>query len=271
MARYIYSRCSTDSQDYAQQQNCVNGYLASIRIDPDKEITQTVVEKISGTVNHNERKLSVLLRKCKSGDTIYFSELSRLGRNMVDLNNIVNECCERGIILIQCKDGMKIENESIGGKALLFALSLAAEIEVNNIRQRTNMGLDVRKKRQAKGETWISKSGRECSRLGRPADGIDEKTGKPYWDLSAANAASGAARTDAAISWRDSSQAVKFVRRKKTEGWGVMQITEELGKLYDENIPEDPEGENPYGAPTGCKPTKGTVSKWCREMNPLAV
>lgn len=269
MALYIYSRCSTDSQDYAQQQNCVNGYLASIRIDPDKEIAQTVVEKISGTVNHNERKLSVLLRKCKSGDTIYFSELSRLGRNMVDLNNIVNECCERGIILIQCKDGMKIENESIGGKALLFALSLAAEIEVNNIRQRTNMGLDVRKKRQAKGERWISNTGRECSRLGRPADGID-KHGKSYWDMSAANAASAAARADAAISWRDSSQSVKFVRRKKAEGWGVMQITEELGKLYDEFSSTDGSA-NPYATPTGCKPSKGTVSRWCREMNPIAV
>lgn len=270
MARYIYSRCSTDSQDYAQQQNCVNGYLASIRIDPDKEITQTVVEKISGTVNHNERKLSVLLRKCKSGDTIYFSELSRLGRNMVDLNNIVNECCERGIILIQCKDGMKIENESIGGKALLFALSLAAEIEVNNIRQRTNMGLDVRKKRQAKGEMWISNSGRECNRLGRPADGIDEH-GRPYWDLSAANEESSRVRHESMILWREQSQAISFVRRKMGEGWGVQQITEELGHLFDENKPIDADKKNPYATPRGYKPSKGTVSKWCREMNPLAV
>lgn len=269
MARYIYSRCSTDSQDFAQQQNCVNGYLASIRIDPDKEITQTVVEKISGTVNHNERKLSELLRKCKSGDTIYFSELSRLGRNMVDLNNIVNECCERGIILIQCKDGMKIENESIGGKALLFALSLAAEIEVNNIRQRTNMGLDVRKKRQAKGEKWISNTGRECDRLGRPADGIDAH-GRPYWDLSAATEASCIAKQEAAIRWREQSKAISFVSRRRSEGWSIVQITEELGRLYDEFAATDGSA-NPYATPKGCKPTKGTVSKWCREMNPLAV
>lgn len=270
MALYIYSRCSTDSQDFAQQQNCVNGYLASIRIDPEKEIAQTVVEKISGTVNHNERKLSVLLRKCKSGDTIYFSELSRLGRNMVDLNNIVNECCERGIILIQCKDGMKIENESIGGKALLFALSLAAEIEVNNIRQRTNMGLDVRKKRQAKGEKWISKTGRECDHLGRPADGIDEH-GKPYWDVSAMVEAAAQKRSDAAILWVEDSKAVERARAKRAAGWKIDDIVRDLGELYDQNIPDDPKQKNPYGTPTGCKPSKGTVSKWCREMNPLSV
>ena len=263
MGRYIYSRCSTDSQDFAQQQNCVNGYLASIRIDPDKDIAQTVVEKISGTVNHNERKLSELLRKCKSGDTIYFSELSRLGRNMVDLNNIVNECCERGIILIQCKDGMKIENESIGGKALLFALSLAAEIEVNNIRQRTNMGLDVRKKRQAKGERWISNTGRECDRLGRPADGIDEQ-GRPYWDLSAANEASCIAKQEAAIRWREQSAAYKMVRE-----WNAMRKTRnemlsELQRLY-ELAPEK------FGTPKGQCVTRSVLDRWCREMNPIAV
>ncbi len=263
MARYIYSRCSTDSQDFAQQQNCVNGYLASIRIDPDKEITQTVVEKISGTVNHNERKLSVLLRKCKSGDTIYFSELSRLGRNMVDLNNIVNECCERGIILIQCKDGMKIENESIGGKALLFALSLAAEIEVNNIRQRTNMGLDVRKKRQAKGEKWISNTGRECDRLGRPADGIDEH-GNPYWDLSAANEASCIAKQEAAIRWREQSAAYKMVREWQAMGKTRNEMLAELQRLY-EHAPEK------FGTPKGQCVTRSVLDRWCREMNPLAV
>lgn len=263
MARYSYFRVSTLDQDFAQQKNCVNGYLASIRIDPDKEIAQTVVEKISGTVNHNERKLSVLLRKCKSGDTIYFSELSRLGRNMVDLNNIVNECCERGIILIQCKDGMKIENKSIGGKALLFALSLAAEIEVNNIRQRTNMGLDVRKKHQAKGEKWISNTGRECDRLGRPADGIDEQ-GRPYWDLSAANEASCIAKQEAAIRWREQSAAYKMVRE-----WNAMRKTRnemlsELQRLY-ELAPEK------FGTPKGQCVTRSVLDRWCREMNPLVV
>lgn len=263
MAIYSYFRVSTLDQDYAQQQNCVNGYLASIRIDPDEEITQTVVEKISGTVNHNERKLSELLRKCKSGDTIYFSELSRLGRNMVDLNNIVNECCERGIILIQCKDGMKIENESIGGKALLFALSLAAEIEVNNIRQRTNMGLDVRKKRQAKGERWISNTGRECDRLGRPADGIDEN-GKPYWDLSAANEASCIAKQEAAIRWREQSPAYKMVREWQAMGKTRNEMLAELQKLY-EHAPEK------FGTPKGQCVTRSVLDRWCREMNPIAI
>lgn len=270
MALYAYFRVSTLEQDFTQQQNCINNYLASVRLDIDKDIKQKVVEKVSGTVNHNERKLSVLLRRCQSGDTIFFSELSRLGRNMTDLNNIVNECCERGIVLIQCKDGMKIENKSIGGKALLFALSLAAEIEVNNIRQRTNMGLDVRKKRQAKGESWISNSGNVCDRLGRPADGYDAN-GRPYWDLSAANEASARVRQDKAILWREQSMAVSFIRRKRAEGWTVSQIAEELGQTFDDFAAKHPDQPNPYATPKGRKPQKGTVSVWCREIGPLVV
>ena len=155
-----YYRVSTEGQDFLQQQQVVTSYLK--RIGETAELYQ-VVEKVSGSVRHTERKLNELLKQCDKGSTIYISELSRLGRNMSDLFQIVTECCERGITLIQCKDNTIIENTSIGGKALLFALSLAAEIELNNIRQRTKAGLSARKnKGQEIGgttELWGSKNG----------------------------------------------------------------------------------------------------------------
>lgn len=103
--------------------------------------------KISGTVKHTKRKLHELLESCDKGSVIYVSELSRLGRSMSDLFQIVGYAGEKDITLIQCKDGTVIENKSIGGKALLFALSLAAEIEVENIRQRTKAGLAAKRAR----------------------------------------------------------------------------------------------------------------------------
>lgn len=140
--KIIYARCSNVKQDFEQQQECIRQYFE--RIGEKSEIKQ-VIEKVSGTVNHTERKLNDVLGMCKEGDTIYISELSRLGRSMNDLFSIVSYCGDKGITIIQCKDGTIIENKSIGGKALLFALSLAAEIEVDNIRQRTRMGLAARK------------------------------------------------------------------------------------------------------------------------------
>ena len=156
----IYYRCSTEKQDFMQQNEVVTKYLQ--RIGETTEL-YTVSEKISGSVKHTERKLNELLKQCEKGSTIYISELSRLGRNMTDLFSIVTECSERDITLIQCKDGTIIENKSIGGKALLFALSLASEIELANIRQRTKAGLAARKAKMMEiggtSDLWGSKNG----------------------------------------------------------------------------------------------------------------
>lgn len=267
MAYHIYNRCSSDSQDFMQQQNCINSYLQSRGINPETDIKKTVVEKVSGTVNHTERKLAWLLSQCKQGDTIFISELSRLGRNMSDLFAIVTECCERGITIVQCKDGSTIENESIGGKALLFALSLAAEIEVANTRQRTQMSLDARKKLLAEKGGFVSKSGKVCTKLGRPKITPEERKEGVTGDNSAAIMA----KVNKMIQWREQSQAVKFALRKRAEGWTLQQIVDEIGQLYDDNTPADATKANPYGTPTGCKPSKGTISKWLREANPLVL
>lgn len=158
--KVIYYRCSTEKQDFMQQNEVVTNYLQ--RIGETCEL-YTVSEKISGSVKHTERKLNELLKQCEKGSTIYISELSRLGRNMTDLFSIVTECSERDITLIQCKDGTIIENKSIGGKALLFALSLASEIELANIRQRTKAGLAARKAKMMEiggtSDLWGSKNG----------------------------------------------------------------------------------------------------------------
>lgn len=258
MALHLYFRASTDSQDFMQQQNCVNTYLTQHGIDPDKDITKTVVEKVSGTVKHTERKLAGLLAKCSQGDKIFISELSRLGRNMSDLFAIVTEACEKGVTIVQCKDGSTIENESIGGKALLFALSLAAEIEVANTRQRTQMALDARKKLLETDGVFISKSGKECRRLGRP-----KRNGNEPYDLSGVEA-SCRAKQDAAILWREQSAAYKMVREWNAMGKSRNDMLAELQKLY-EHAPEK------FGTPNGRCVTRSVLDRWCREMNPLAV
>lgn len=156
----LYLRVSSEAQDFTQQMQCITDYLS--RINETSELLQ-VVEKVSGSVKHTERKLNELLKQCDKGSTIYISELSRLGRNMSDLFQIITEASEREITIVQAKDGTIIENKSIGGKALLFALSLAAEIELNNIRQRTKAGLDARKANNKEiggtNNLWGSKKG----------------------------------------------------------------------------------------------------------------
>lgn len=125
----------------------------------------------------------------------------------------------------------------------------------------TKRALDERKKHLERNGYFISKSGEVCTKLGRRP--LVDENGKEYYDMSAAHQASAEGRANAKIAWREKSKAVRFAHRKKAEGWGVTQITDELSKLYDES-PEI------YSTPTGCRPSKGHVSKWLRESNPLA-
>ena len=140
--RYIYNRASTESQEFISQNKMIKDYLNRMGCNENIEI---ISEKISGNVSYKDRELYTLINKCNSGDIIYVSELSRFGRSMSDLFALVSDCSNKGITLIQCKDGTVIEYNSIGGKAILFALSLAAEIELGNIRLRTREALRAKK------------------------------------------------------------------------------------------------------------------------------
>ena len=244
----VYFRCSTQRQEYLQQQECVFGYLRRMGIEPsDLPITE---EHISGTVKHTERKLHGLLMGCNSGDTIYVSELSRLGRNMSDLFQIVTTASDRGIKIIQCKDGSVIENDSIGGKALLFALSLAAEIEVTNIRQRTNMGLQARKELLARDGYFISKSGKVCTGLGR----------KKGCENTAGPAASAASAQERAEQWRSQSAGYQWVRRQVLKGvMSRKEIVAEFNEMRDAGV----EG---FCTSTGGPLTEAILCKWVKEI-----
>ena len=247
MAGYIYQRCSTQKQEYLQQQECIFGYLRRSGIEPAS--LEVVEEHISGTVKHTERKLYGLLMRCGKGDTIYVSELSRLGRNMSDLFQIVTTASDRGIKLVQCKDGSVIENESIGGKALLFALSLAAEIEVANIRQRTNMGLQARKEMLERDGFFVSKSGRVCTKLGR----------EKGCDLSSASAASAESKKIAAREWKEKSAGYQWVKRQLQKGVPRKQIIEE----FNENRASGMDG---FCTSNGAALSAGILSKWASEI-----
>jgi hypothetical protein len=83
------------------------------------------------------KNIGTQIKNVPDGVYIYCSELSRLGCNMSDILNFINYCNAKNITVIQCKDGSQIENNTIAGKALIFALTLAAEIELENIRNRT--------------------------------------------------------------------------------------------------------------------------------------
>ncbi|EMC17013.1 multiple promoter invertase [Streptococcus mutans OMZ175] len=97
-------------------------------------------EIISGTKKADERILGKLLERLKKGDVLIISELSRLGRNLLQIMSLLNYLMEKEIILLTVKEGYELGN-NINSKVLAFAFGLSAEIERNLISQRTKEAL----------------------------------------------------------------------------------------------------------------------------------
>lgn len=248
MKRHLYVRVSTESQDYDQQIHCINQYFSKMGIDP-ASVNSIVAEKESGGKKYTDRKLINLIDSCEPNDIIIVSELSRLSRSVNDTYNLVTYCCDRGIILIQAKDGTQIENNTIGGKAMLFGLSLGAEIELTNIRHRTNMGIAAKRRQRDEKGFWISNAGNVCTHFGRPKG----------CDLSVAQAASRESKRAAASQWRNQSKGYAAVRRWWGQGWTRQQILDEFNAQHE----IDPDN---YSTSGGTALSKGILSKWLREI-----
>ncbi len=133
---YGYIRVSTDKQTVENQRFEVNQFCEKNVLIVDKWIEET----ISGAKDVNDRKLGKLLKKMRKGDILICSELSRLGRNLLMIMGILNECMNRDIQVWTIKDNYRLGSD-INSKVLAFAFGLSAEIERNLISQRTKEAL----------------------------------------------------------------------------------------------------------------------------------
>ena len=137
---YGYIRVSTDKQTVDNQRYEINQFCDRQEMVIEKWIEET----ISGTKNVEDRKLGKLLKRMKKGDILICSELSRLGRNLLMIMGILNECMNKDIQVWTIKDSYRLGSD-INSKVLAFAFGLSAEIERNLISQRTKEAL-ARKK-----------------------------------------------------------------------------------------------------------------------------
>lgn len=133
---YGYIRVSTDKQTVENQRFEIEEFAQKRNITIDEWTS----EIISGTKKADERLLGVLLEHLEKGDILIISELSRLGRNLLQIMSILNDLMEKEITLYTVKEGYELGN-NINSKVLAFAFGLSAEIERNLISQRTKEAL----------------------------------------------------------------------------------------------------------------------------------
>lgn len=137
---YGYIRVSSDKQTVENQRFEINKFVTKENLKIDGWIEET----ISGTKNYDKRELGKLLKRIQKDDLIICAELSRLGRNLFMIMEILNICMTKECRVWTIKDNYRL-GEDIQSKVLAFAFGLSAEIERNLISQRTKEAL-ARKK-----------------------------------------------------------------------------------------------------------------------------
>ncbi len=142
---YGYIRVSTDDQTVESQKNLISRYCMDKKIFIDEWIE---IEK-SSRRSTRERRIDELIQKIKDGDVIIVSELSRLGRSIKEVLNIIERIVEeKRCRIIMLKQNLDIDpnnTNDMTNKILITVFSMLAELECDFISERTKEGLIARK------------------------------------------------------------------------------------------------------------------------------
>ncbi len=146
-----YLRVSTGGQDLDQQKLAILDYARRHRT-PVADFVE--VHGSAGSATQREQ-LFELIESLQPGDRLIVSELSRLGRSLNQILQIVDRLIGKGVRLVAIKESIRFEGkQNLQTKAMIALFGLFAEVERDLIAERTKEGLAAAK---AKGK-----------RLGRP-------------------------------------------------------------------------------------------------------
>jgi DNA invertase Pin-like site-specific DNA recombinase len=98
----------------------------------------------SGRISWKNRKIAEVMEELGDNDNIVVSELSRLGRSMLECMEILSIASQKRINIYAVKGNWQLDH-SIQSKIIAMAFSMAAEIERDLISQRTKEALRARK------------------------------------------------------------------------------------------------------------------------------
>ena len=128
MTVYGYARVSTVDQNLDRQKDALCAY----------GVDRLFCEKISGA-KKSRPELDRMLSLLERGDSVVIESLSRLGRSVKNLSELMEMFNEKGIRLISLKES--IDTTSATGRLLFTIISSLAAFERETVIERTNEGL----------------------------------------------------------------------------------------------------------------------------------
>lgn len=151
MKTYAYMRVSTDKQTIENQRRTILEYANK------HDLGKVTFKEETISSRKKDRFIYQVIDELESGDTLLVYEISRIGRSMGDINSIVSRIRDKNVMLIAISQNLTIKpnEDDITSHSMLFALSIAAQVERDMISERTRNALQARKESGVK--------------LGRPA------------------------------------------------------------------------------------------------------
>jgi len=163
---FAYIRISTDKQETENQRFEILKYANEKKLGSVEIIEETV----SGRKSWKDRELGNLIEKVQKGDILIVTELSRLGRSMLEIMELLSILLRKGVELHVVKNDQVLKDD-LHSKVFAMAFSIASEIERELISQRTREALQRRK---AEGKPLGRPKGSYSSKLDRYKDQIEE-------------------------------------------------------------------------------------------------
>lgn len=142
MRTVAYLRVSTGGQDLEKNKADILSFANTNRLGT----VEFIEEKVSGTISWKQRKLKDLIDGLNAGDNLIVSELSRIGRSMLEVMEVLSIVKDKEINIYAVKGQWKLD-DSLQSRILAMAFSIAAEVEREMISERTSEALRAARSR----------------------------------------------------------------------------------------------------------------------------
>ena len=129
-----YARVSKDDQNLNRQIDQLMAYGAE----------KIIQEKFTGT-RQRRPGITQLLQTIRAHDVVVVESISRLGRNTLDILNLIQLLHQKQIKFVSLKEQM--DNETPTGRAMLQMMSVIAELERNLLADRVKEGIAASRRR----------------------------------------------------------------------------------------------------------------------------
>jgi DNA invertase Pin-like site-specific DNA recombinase len=162
---YGYLRVSTEEQKLDNNKDVIQKKKDDLQLKGEIE---WIEEKVTGTLHWKKRELGKLLDRFNEGDILIISELSRISRKYLDIQEFIIEANKKKV-KIYSLDIPKVLDGSIESNIYLSCIAIGAQLERDHISVRTKVAL-AKKKKEYEEENIKNENNKNYikKKLGRP-------------------------------------------------------------------------------------------------------